>query len=58
VRRAAGDVTLLAETEELHCWKKPNQQLQKISNLAKKTSSIKPGVGVRKAADADIKSSG
>jgi hypothetical protein len=56
--RATGYVTLLAETEELHCWKKPNQELQKISNLAKKKSSIKPGDGVRKAADADIKPSG
>ncbi len=56
--RAAGYVTLPAETEELHCWKKPNQELQKICNLAKKKSSIKPGVGGRKAADADIKPSG
>jgi hypothetical protein len=58
VSRAAGYVILLAETEELHGRKKPNQELQKICNMAKKKSSIKPGVGERKAADADIKPSG
>jgi hypothetical protein len=58
VSRATGYVTLPAETEELHGWKKPNQELQNICNLAKKKSSIKPGVGVRKEGDADKKPSG
>ncbi len=59
VSRATGYVTLLAETEELQALlEKAKSGAAKICNMAKKKSSVKPGDGERKAADADIKPSG